>query len=474
MNDGVIEIADKLWRGELSVTSLHPVGYQGPLAEVRDGVAFIPSFANVSAFSTSDGLVFVDTGSSFVAASIHEEIRKWTDDRLDTAIYSHGHIDHVFGVPVFEREAEERGWRPPVVVAHEALPLRFDRYILTAGYNAVINRRQFQAPGLHWPTEYRYPDRTYSDRLDLQVGGVAFELHHAKGETDDHTWTWVGERKTLCCGDLFIWASPNAGNPQKVQRFPGEWAAALREMVELGPEILLPGHGFPVIGADRVRQALTETAELLESLLEQTLALMNEGARLDEILHTVEAPRHLLERPYLRPVYDEPEFVVRNIWRLYGGWYDGDPSTLKPARSRALAAELASLAGGASVLADRAQALADEAGRAAGAGTVGASAAGASGGSASGASGAGASGTSAGGSGTGRPGTRPFSPELRLAGHLAEMAILADPSDPGARRVHSEVFAKMAAAASSTMAKGIYSWAATGSDHPEDPEAGPG
>jgi glyoxylase-like metal-dependent hydrolase (beta-lactamase superfamily II) len=432
MSDDVLEVADKLWRGELHVTSLHPVGYRGSITEVRDGVAFVPSFANVSAFSTADGLALVDTGSSIMAASIHEEIRKWRGDRLDTAIYSHGHIDHVFGVPVFEQEALDRRWRLPVVVAHEALPRRFDRYIRTAGYNAVINRRQFQLPGLQWPVEYRYPDRTYSDRLDLQVGGVAFELHHAKGETDDHTWTWVPEHRTLCCGDLFIWASPNAGNPQKVQRFPGEWAAALREMLELdpAPEILLPGHGFPIVGADRIRRALTDTAELLESLLEQTLALMNEGARLDEIIDSVQAPKGLLERPYLAPVYDEPEFIVRNIWRLYGGWYDGDPSTLKPARGRALAAELASLAGGAGALADRARGLADTA------------------------SGSGADDAA-------------FSPDLRLAGHLAEMAMLADPSDPAIRRIHSEVFAVMAATASSTMAKGIYSWAATGSDYPE-------
>ena len=443
MSDDVLQLADKLWRGELSVTSLHPVGFQGALAEVREGVAFVPSFANVSAFSTGDGLVFVDTGSSFMATSIHGEIRKWSDDRLDTAIYSHGHIDHVFGVHVFESEAAERGWRPPVVVAHEALPPRFDRYIRTAGYNAVINRRQFQVPNLQWPVDYRYPDRTYSDRLDLQVGSLSFELHHAKGETDDHTWTWVEEHKTLCCGDLFIWASPNAGNPQKVQRFPGEWAAALREMVKLGPEILLPGHGFPVIGADRVQQALTDTAELLESLLEQTLALMNQGARLDEILHQVAAPEHLLERPYLRPVYDEPEFVVRNIWRLYGGWYDGDPSSLKPPLQRALATELALLAGGAGVLADRARALAENAraGNEVGAGTLG------------------------------TPTTRPFAPELRLAGHLAEMAMLANPSDRGIRKIHSEVFALMASTASSTMAKGIYSWAATGSDYPESTPA---
>ena len=169
------------------------------------------------------------------------------------------------------------------------------------------------------------------------MGGVALELHHARGETDDHTWTWLAAARVLCCGDLFIWASPNAGNPQKVQRYPREWAAALREMIALEPEVLLPGHGFPVIGAARVRQALTDTAELLDSLVDQTIELMNAGARLDEVLHTVIAPAHLVDRPYLRPVYDEPEFVVRNVWRLYGGWWDGNPASLKPAPEAALA-----------------------------------------------------------------------------------------------------------------------------------------
>ena len=59
-------------------------------------------------------------------------------------------------------------------------------------------------------------------------------------------------RKVLCTGDFVIWASPNAGNPQKVQRYPREWAAALREMASLGAEVLLPGHGLPIVGADRI------------------------------------------------------------------------------------------------------------------------------------------------------------------------------------------------------------------------------
>ena len=138
--------------------------------------------------------------------------------------------------------------------------------------------------------------------------------------------------------------------------------------------------------------------------------MMNQGARLDDIVHSVRAPEHLLARPYLRPVYDEPEFVVRNIWRYYGGWYDGDPSHLKPAPAAELAQELAALAGGANKLAERAAELA------------------------------------AGG-------------DLRLASHLAELAAQAAPDDKALHAVRAEVFGTRAKAEASTMSKGIFSWA---------------
>jgi alkyl sulfatase BDS1-like metallo-beta-lactamase superfamily hydrolase len=297
------------------------------------------------------------------------------------------------------------------VVAHENMPARFDRYKLTAGYNAAINRRQFQVDDLTWPVDYRYPDRTYRDEHEFEVGGERFELHHAKGETDDYTWTWIPSRQTICCGDLFIWAVPNAGNPQKVQRYPREWSHALRAMAELGAEVLLPGHGLPVVGAERVNDALCDSAALLESLVEQTLALMNEGETLDTILHSVEAPEELVSKPYLRPIYDEPEFVVRNLWRQFGGWYDGNPSRLKPAPDARLAEEVAALAGGGEKLAERALELA-EAG------------------------------------------------ELRLAGHLAEMAALASPELEAAQRARAEVNERRAEDATSTMARGVFSAAA--------------
>ena len=100
--------------------------------------------------------------------------------------------------------------------------------------------------------------RDLRDRLDLDVGGDTLELHHAAGETDDHTWVWVPERTDAVHRRPLHLGSPNGGNPQKVQRYPGEWAAALRTMAALGAEMLLPGHGLPIVGADRVRQALDE------------------------------------------------------------------------------------------------------------------------------------------------------------------------------------------------------------------------
>src|SRR5262249_52404543 len=183
-------------------------------------------------------------------------------------------------------QAFEDERRPLEVIGHENVDPRFDRYVKTAGYNAVINRRQFRIPGLTWPLEYRRPDTTYRDRLDITVGDTAIELHHARGETDDHTWVWVPSRRVLCTGDLIIWCAPNAGNPQKVQRYAEEWADALRAMAALTPppEVLLPGHGLPIAGAANVRMVLLDTAELLDTIATQTLALMNEGARLNDII----------------------------------------------------------------------------------------------------------------------------------------------------------------------------------------------
>jgi alkyl sulfatase BDS1-like metallo-beta-lactamase superfamily hydrolase len=160
-----------------------------------------------------------------------------------------------------------------------------------------------------------------------------------------------------------------------------------------------------------VREALTDTAAYLESLVRQTLERLNAGETVYQILDAVKAPPELAAKPYLRPVYDEPEFIVRNLWRCYGGWYSGVPSELKPAPRRALANEVVALAGGLDKLLERARAL-QQAG------------------------------------------------DARLAAHLVDWAVEAEPRSREAHALRAAVYQALMEAATSTMSKGIYGAAA--------------
>ena len=118
--------------------------------------------------------------------------------------------------------------------------------------------------------------------LSLTIGSERFELFHGRGETDDATFVWLPEHRVLASGDFVIWVFPNAGNPRKVQRYVPDWAAALRQMQALQPEVLIPGHGPVIFGGERASQVLDDGAAVLDSLTRQTLELMNKGRTLDE------------------------------------------------------------------------------------------------------------------------------------------------------------------------------------------------
>jgi hypothetical protein len=57
----------------------------------------------------------------------------------------------------------------------------------------------------------------------------------------------------------------------------------------------------------------------------------------------------------------------------------------------------------------------------------------------------------------------------RLAGHLAELARLAAPGDAAIADVHRRVFTARADDATSTMARGIFRWAAEEGQDGSDP-----
>ncbi len=406
-------------RGELTEPAMR---ITNELSEVADGVALVESFSNVVALQGGDELVVFDTSGSATGPAAVEALRGWRTAPIDTIVYTHGHVDHVGGSGAFVEDGRQRGHRDARVVGHENVPARFDRYRLTNDWNVRINRRQFggvrrqEGLGLVAGADFLQRDvapctETFSDRRSIVLDGLTLDLRHARGETDDHCWAWVPEHRALVTGDFVTWVFPNAGNPQKVQRYPVEWAQALRDMAAMDAELLLPAHALPIGGTERIRTVLLTTAGMLERLVADVVDAMNAGATLDQILHDVRVEPELLALPYLRPVYDEPEFVVRNVWRSYGGWWDGDPAHLKPPPGADLAAEVAALAGGAARLAQRAEEVA-------------------------------------------------VAGDLRLACQLIELAGTAAPDDAAVHGVRAEVYEARRRAEGSLMAKGVFGEAA--------------
>jgi alkyl sulfatase BDS1-like metallo-beta-lactamase superfamily hydrolase len=186
-------------------------------------------------------------------------------------------------------------------------------------------------------------------------------------------------------------------------------------MIAHEPELLVPAHGLPIAGRERIARVLDDIATALERLVEQVLAMMNGGATLDTIIHTVTVPAETLAIPYLRPFYDEPEFVVRNVWRQFGGWWDGAASRLKPSSDAQLASALVELAGGADVVVRRAERAASDG-------------------------------------------------DLRLACHLADIAGWAEPEDAAVHAARAAIFQQRRHAETSLMSKGIFAAAARESE----------
>ncbi len=43
-------------------------------------------------------------------------------------------------------------------------------------------------------------------------------------------------------------------------------------------------------------------------------------------------PEALFGHKWMRPIYGDPEYIVREIWRMENGWWDRNPTHLHPAR----------------------------------------------------------------------------------------------------------------------------------------------
>ena len=299
---------------------------------------------------TDDGVVLFDTLQSKKAAKktldkIHE-----VSGKIKYIIYSHGHLDHIRGAPVFMVDE-------PEVIANALLPERLDSYKMLARYRARVSAMQFNIPEIVIEEDYVYPTKTFQGSMTFTLGDKTFELYTARAETDDVCWTYVPEIKAAFIGDMVIGSFPNIGNPWKPSRFTLGWVKCLEEVRAREPEIILCNGGSVVYQEDEVQAVLDANIEAIRSLHDQVVEHINNDMHITEMIHAVDLPHHLKESPYLQFSYSRPEFFVFNVYRWYHGYFDHNPANLLPRPEKEVMAEIYDLIGGPEKILSRAEQL---------------------------------------------------------------------------------------------------------------------
>lgn len=230
----------------------------------------------------------------------------------------------------------------PNILAHHLVLARLETARALAPYAERMRAVQFGehpiAPVYRSPIVN--PTQTYRGELCHPTEIGPMQLYHVQAETEDATIIYLPDRDLVLAGDTLIGSWPNVGNPFKEPRFGREWIAALKQIRDLRPLVILPGHG-PALRGRHATQALTDTIDGLEFVNQSVIDGLNDGHPLAQVIQETVLPLHLQDSPYLQQKYSRVELAVIAFYRSYTGWWDGDISSLFPPSPNRLAQALA-------------------------------------------------------------------------------------------------------------------------------------
>lgn len=332
----LIKLGDRVYMG---------VGYDG---------------SNASMIVGDDGLVIIDGLRGIGAAEeLFADFREISDKPVKALIYTHGHGDHTGGASAFienpsnTRIISRSHFKEELEGNSPVQKILIKRNIRQFGRDLpdedIVNRGV--AAG-RTPTDragkgYVPPNETFENSLKLTIAGIDIELHEANGETNDELFVWLPKDKTLFTGDNYYKAFPNLYAIRGSQyRDVKSWGESIQRMSELPVEHLVPGHTRPTSGKDKIHKDLTNYAEAILSVYQQTIDGMNEGLDVEELCAKVELPAHLKDAENLQEFYGSVPWGVRSIFFHLVGWFDGNPTQLYPLRPKSEAEQIVRLAGG--------------------------------------------------------------------------------------------------------------------------------
>lgn len=167
----------------------------------------------------------------------------------DLLLFTHGHGDHVLGGGAL---------RDAVVFAHADAERHIRAQIPTWAAAANVSPEELAS-------RLAFPVVTFTGELALDLGGRHVRVLETPGHAPGAVCAYVPDAGVLFGGDTVVTGIPPVfrdGDSRTLQR-------TLCELAGLGAEVLVPGHGAVVIGADRVREAILWAADYLARVRER-------------------------------------------------------------------------------------------------------------------------------------------------------------------------------------------------------------
>ena len=325
----------------------HSEEFKKELITVTDGVHVAVGYALANSIlieGENTNIIIDTTGTEETAREVKALFDAINPNPVESIIYTHNHADHTYGATVFAEGSS------PDIYAHSTTEIYLSRVI--GILRPIISSRSNRMFGNALPKEQvenngigpfleigrdgrkpglLYPTKTFTDQIEFEAAGHKIQLFHAPGETNDQLFVWLPEKKALFPGDNFYKTFPNLytirGTPY---RDLVGWVNSIDMMRYLEPEFLVPSHTRPIVGKENINILLTTYRDAIQFVHDQTVRLMNLGLDPNEIAEQLVLPKHLGDSPYLKEFYGTPAWSAKNVFSGYLGWFDGNPSTLKP------------------------------------------------------------------------------------------------------------------------------------------------
>lgn len=210
-------------------------------------------------------LVMIDTGMDIEKTiEFRKFAEKTSGKKFRYVIITHYHGDHTFGTSVFE-----------------------DCEIIST--QATRNLLAQKVEGDYKDKNIILPNETFSGEYELKEGNKTIKLIETNGHTKGSAFVYLAEEKAILTGDLlFADMFPFAGDPTVN---PYEWIDALQKMIDLEPNIVIPGHGHisSVTELKNQKELLMNLVKIIEELASQKLSFqeIKKSPRLPKYPHDV-------------------------------------------------------------------------------------------------------------------------------------------------------------------------------------------